>query len=232
MNVYPRCTHKLREQGVAYPRTCAECGLGPCKLPVLEHFTPQSAQQTERERFEAWARFKAWAKSQDLRPDTWPFAWRSWMAALADQAQPDTAARIEASIPVGAEAYEYASVCVANLRAAVRVLRDGALPLSGEAGWLSTSERLPDQEVPVWTYLDGKIGQYARIDFGDGWLWCNCYDSAYFDGNKWRYGDTISDDGYQPTLWQPLPEPPRYTQTELDVAEQRARDLAAKLRIE
>lgn len=26
MNVYPKCTHKLREQGAAYPRTCAECG--------------------------------------------------------------------------------------------------------------------------------------------------------------------------------------------------------------
>ena len=29
--MYPRCTKRLQAQGVAYPRTCAECGLGPCK---------------------------------------------------------------------------------------------------------------------------------------------------------------------------------------------------------
>jgi len=27
---YPRCTHLLREAGKPYPRTCQECGLGPC----------------------------------------------------------------------------------------------------------------------------------------------------------------------------------------------------------
>lgn len=26
-----RCTHTLRAKGVAYPRTCEECGLGPCR---------------------------------------------------------------------------------------------------------------------------------------------------------------------------------------------------------
>jgi len=25
------CTKRLQAQGVSYPRTCAECGLGPCK---------------------------------------------------------------------------------------------------------------------------------------------------------------------------------------------------------
>lgn len=30
-NAYPRCTHVLRLAGKAYPRTCAECRLGPCK---------------------------------------------------------------------------------------------------------------------------------------------------------------------------------------------------------
>jgi hypothetical protein len=34
-----QCTKDLQKKGVAYPRTCAECGLGPCKryplgLPV------------------------------------------------------------------------------------------------------------------------------------------------------------------------------------------------------
>ena len=28
---FARCTEKLRAQGLAYPRTCAECGLGPCR---------------------------------------------------------------------------------------------------------------------------------------------------------------------------------------------------------
>lgn len=27
---YPRCTRLLREAGKPYPRTCQECGLGPC----------------------------------------------------------------------------------------------------------------------------------------------------------------------------------------------------------
>lgn len=26
-----RCTQDLRKAGVVYPRTCEECGLGPCK---------------------------------------------------------------------------------------------------------------------------------------------------------------------------------------------------------
>lgn len=28
---YPRCTKALRAEGKPYPRTCQECGLGPCK---------------------------------------------------------------------------------------------------------------------------------------------------------------------------------------------------------
>jgi hypothetical protein len=30
--MFPRCTEKLRAAGKAYPRTCAECGLGPCRI--------------------------------------------------------------------------------------------------------------------------------------------------------------------------------------------------------
>jgi hypothetical protein len=30
-NQLKRCTKKLQAQGMAYPRTCAECGLGPCR---------------------------------------------------------------------------------------------------------------------------------------------------------------------------------------------------------
>jgi hypothetical protein len=31
MNDYPKCNLRLRKLGHPYPRTCAECGLGPCK---------------------------------------------------------------------------------------------------------------------------------------------------------------------------------------------------------
>jgi hypothetical protein len=30
-DAFPRCTYRLRAQGKAYPRTCQECGLGPCR---------------------------------------------------------------------------------------------------------------------------------------------------------------------------------------------------------
>ena len=33
-NMYPECTKKLQKMGVAYPRTCKECGLGPCKADI------------------------------------------------------------------------------------------------------------------------------------------------------------------------------------------------------
>lgn len=29
---HPNCTHTLRAAGKSYPRTCAECGIGPCKV--------------------------------------------------------------------------------------------------------------------------------------------------------------------------------------------------------
>jgi len=28
---FPRCSTKLREAGLTYPRTCEHCGLGPCR---------------------------------------------------------------------------------------------------------------------------------------------------------------------------------------------------------
>ena len=28
---FARCTKRMQALGVAYPRTCAECGLGPCR---------------------------------------------------------------------------------------------------------------------------------------------------------------------------------------------------------
>lgn len=31
---HPGCSNELAQKGLAYPRTCAECGLGPCKYHV------------------------------------------------------------------------------------------------------------------------------------------------------------------------------------------------------
>jgi hypothetical protein len=41
VNAFPRCTHKLRAQGKAYPRTCEECKLGPCRAPTTTEPTPK-----------------------------------------------------------------------------------------------------------------------------------------------------------------------------------------------
>lgn len=29
-----KCNHDLRSRGLPYPRTCAECGLGPCHMRI------------------------------------------------------------------------------------------------------------------------------------------------------------------------------------------------------
>lgn len=91
----------------------------------------------------------------------------------------------------------------------------------GLGAWVIVAERLPGLDVPVWLYLpDGpRIVQGCRTDGSEGWCWANCYSSAYFDptyeGGMWRAHDAELDEDYQPSLWQPLPEPPRYTQAEL-----------------
>lgn len=103
----------------------------------------------------------------------------------------------------------------------------------GLGAWVPVGSRLPDLDMPVWLYLpDGpRIVQGCRTEDSDGWYWANCYSSAYFDptheGGKWRSLDAEMDDDYQPSLWQPLPEPPRYTQAELDAAAAEARRLVA-----
>lgn len=35
---YEKCTKKLQAAGVMYPKTCAECGLGPCKDKPVQQF--------------------------------------------------------------------------------------------------------------------------------------------------------------------------------------------------
>lgn len=48
------CQHQLREQGHAYPRTCADCGLGPCHklLTVKKQLLPPHQQRVVDEKVE------------------------------------------------------------------------------------------------------------------------------------------------------------------------------------
>ena len=46
---YPRCTHTLRAAGGYYPRSCEECGLGPCKA---ERATVAPAESVDTPEFD------------------------------------------------------------------------------------------------------------------------------------------------------------------------------------
>lgn len=75
--------------------------------------------------------------------------------------------------------------------------------------WISVNERLPEFDIPVWLACGDNLFIGSRCDDGDGWLWCNCYGSMYWDKTKgkWASFDAEADD-YSPTHWMPLPEPP------------------------
>ena len=101
--------------------------------------------------------------------------------------------------------------------------------------WVPTADtsRLPPLDLPVWVYEDGYCYIACRAYEDDGWLWAKCYTLPYLDKDgRWQTVDAEIDDDYLPTLWQPLPEPPRYSQTALDAAKVRAAELAASLVVE
>ncbi len=67
-------------------------------------------------------------------------------------------------------------------------------------GWISCSERMPDDKQYVWCW--GK---------SYGWTECNTFEGYYdWSRNKWW---AVTDDGEEPaskvTHWMPLPEPPQ-----------------------
>lgn len=67
-------------------------------------------------------------------------------------------------------------------------------------GWISCSERMPDDKQYVWCW--GK---------SYGWTECDTFEGYYdWSRNKWW---TVTDDGEEPaskvTHWMPLPEPPQ-----------------------
>lgn len=100
--------------------------------------------------------------------------------------------------------------------------------------WVKTADKLPDFDVPVWLYEDGDAYIGCRVDDSDGWLWAKCYLMPYIDSSTgaWKLVDAEVDDDYMPTLWQPLPDVPRYQQHELDTATAEARQLVADLKLE
>ena len=113
--------------------------------------------------------------------------------------------------------------------------RDGSPLTEGLGAWVPTADlsRLPDFDVPVWLYEDGRAWIGCRVYDSDGWLWAKCYLLPYLDeAGAWKLADAEADDDYSPTLWQPMPEPPRYAQPELDSAAADGRRLAANLNLE
>jgi hypothetical protein len=105
--------------------------------------------------------------------------------------------------------------------------------MEGLCGWVPVADRLPDMDVPVWLYENGRAFIGCRSDGGEGWLWAQCYVVPALDARgKWQKIDAEADDDYQPTLWQPLPDVPRYSRVELDAAAERGKELAASLRVE
>lgn len=109
-----------------------------------------------------------------------------------------------------------------------------ALKSNEELGaWIRCAEDLPAYDLPVWLYEDGRAYVGCRVFESDGWLWAKCYSMPHLDAaGAWKTEDAEIDDDYSPTLWQPLPEAPRYTQAALDAAAASARELAASLRVE
>lgn len=60
--------------------------------------------------------------------------------------------------------------------------------------WISVNERLPEEDVRVWSYAPG-LQPYEM---------CVCYRL----NGEWRYGANLLPNGASVTHWQSLPEPP------------------------
>lgn len=76
--------------------------------------------------------------------------------------------------------------------------------------WIDCKKELPPFDLPVWAILaNGQMIIAERSTSTDGWLWGNCYGSAYFYEGAWLSTECAIDDDYEPTHWQQLPLPPK-----------------------
>jgi hypothetical protein len=67
---------------------------------------------------------------------------------------------------------------------------------------------MPPLDVPVWLWDGERIWVGGRSQECEGWLWCQCYNSFWWNGEKWD-ADFESDGDYKPLLWAPLIDPPK-----------------------
>lgn len=93
-------------------------------------------------------------------------------------------------------------------------------PARGSADWRPITKDEPSLGHICWLW-DGRniwIGGRDMVD-SEYWLWGNCYNSIWYNGDKWD-GDIETDDDYQPTNWMPLPNPPNAQRSGADDHEQ------------
>jgi hypothetical protein len=82
--------------------------------------------------------------------------------------------------------------------------------------WVRVEDALPPLGVPVWVFLPD-LGQPVigcRVESSTGWLWARCYRNFdwYWSCSEraWKAHCEVYD-GYEPTHWQYLPQPPEVT---------------------
>lgn len=72
---YVRCQARLQAAGASYPRTCQECGLGPCRAPMVAPATVLLPKElTFVEAAEAMVRGDSLEEYCGFHGDTFPWA--------------------------------------------------------------------------------------------------------------------------------------------------------------
>jgi len=92
-------------------------------------------------------------------------------------------------------------------RRAIEALRAALAAPQSADGWIACSERMPDEDEPVWL-CEGEHVWIGTRAYDDGWCFTKCYAVPYWTGLVWEDPDAEWDDDYRPTHWRPLPTPP------------------------